>query len=56
MSQGGQLQPELNEVDTLFQQTSTITGVRRPNSTGKSRSGISTLIPSEIATAVELLE
>ena len=41
-------------VDTLFQLTSIIPGVRRPNSAGKSRSGSSTLIPSEIATAVEL--
>ena len=40
----------------LFQQISTIPGFRRPYSAGKFRSGSSTLIPSEIATAVELLE
>ena len=40
----------------LFQQTSRIPGVKKPNSAGKSRSGSSTLIPSERATAVELLE
>ena len=53
-SHGGQLQPELNGGDTLFQQTSTIPGVRRPNSTGKSRIGSSTLTSSEIATEKEL--
>ena len=36
-SQGGHLQPELNGGDMLFQQTSTLPGERRPNSTGKSR-------------------
>ena len=56
MSQGGQLQPELNGGDMLFQRTSTISGVMRPNFADKSRSGSSTLIPSKIATAVELLE
>ena len=53
-SQGGQLQPELNGGDTLFQQTSTIPGVRKPNSTYKSRIGSSTLTSSEIATEKEL--
>ena len=54
MSQGGQLQPELNGGGTLFQQTSTISGVRRPNSTSKSRIGSSTLTYSAIATEKEL--
>ena len=53
-SHGGQLQPGLNGGDTLFQLTSTIPGVRRPNSTGKSRIGSSTLTPSEIVTEKEL--
>ena len=52
-SQGGQLQPELNGSDPLFQQTSTIPGVRRHNSTRKSRIGSSTLTSSEIATEKE---
>ena len=38
----------------LFQQTSTIPGVRRPNSVSKSRSGSSTLTPSEIVAVVEM--
>ena len=53
-SQEGQLQPALNGGDTLFQQTSTIPGVRMPNSTSKSRIGSSTLTSSEIATEKEL--
>ena len=48
--QGGQLQPELNRGDMLFEQTSIIPGVWRPNSTGKSRIGSSTLTSREIAT------
>ena len=55
-SQGGHLQLELNGGDTLFQQTSTIPGVKRPSSAGKFRNGSSTLILSKIATAEELLE
>ena len=50
MPHGGLLQPEFNGGDTLFQVTSTILGVRRPNSTGKSRIGSSTLTSSAIAT------
>ena len=38
----------------LFQQTSTIPGVRRPNSTGKSRIGSITLTFSAIAAGKEL--
>ena len=53
-SHGGQLQPELNGGDTIFQLTSTIPGVRRPNSNGKSRIGSSTLTSSAIATEKEL--
>ena len=53
-SQGGQLKPELNGSDTLLQQTSTIPGVRKHNSAGKSVIGSSRLIPSEIAAAEEL--
>ena len=53
-SQGGQLQPELNGDDTLFQQSSTIPRVRRLNSTSKSRIGSSTLTSNEIATEKEL--
>ena len=49
-SHGGQLQPEFNRGDTLFQLTSTIPGVRRPNSTSKSRRGNSKLTSREIAT------
>ena len=48
------MQQELNEGDTFLQQTLTIPGVRRPDSTSKSRTGSSTLIPSEIATVEEL--
>ena len=55
-SQGEQLQSELNGGDMLFQLSSTIPGVRRPNSADKSRSGSSTFIPSKRAIAVELLE
>ena len=44
------MQPEFNGGDTLFQLTSTIPGVRRHNSAGKSRIGSSTLTSSEIAT------
>ena len=53
-SHEGQLQLEMNGGDTLLQQTSTIPGVRRPNTTGKSRFGSSTLTSSEIATEKEL--
>ena len=53
-SHGGLLQPKLNGGDTLLQLTSTILRVRRPNSTGKSRIGSSTLTYSEIATEKEL--
>ena len=53
-SHGGQLQPEINGGDMLLQQTSTIAGVRRPNTTGKSRISSSTLTSSEIATEKEL--
>ena len=53
-SHGGQLQPELKGGDMLFQQTSTIPGVRRHNFTGKSRIGSSTLTSNEIATEKEL--
>ena len=49
-SRGGLLQPGLNGSDTLFQPTSTIPGVRRPNSTGRSKIGSSTLTSSAIAT------
>ena len=49
-SQWGQMQPEVNGGDMLFKQTSTIPWVRRPNFTGKSRIGSSTLTSSEIAT------
>ena len=38
---GGLLQPELNGGDMLVKLTSTIPGVRRPNSTDKSRVGSS---------------
>ena len=48
------MQPELNGGDTLFKQTSTIPLVRRPNFTGKSRIGSSTLTSREIATEKEL--
>ena len=48
-SQGGQLQPEPNGGDTLFQQTSIIPGIKMPNTTSKSRIGGSTLTSSEIA-------
>ena len=41
------MQPELNGGDIIFQHTSTTPGVRRPNSTGKSKSSSSTLIPSQ---------
>ena len=44
---------KLNGSDMLFQQTSTMAGVGRPNSALKSKSGSSTLIPREIATAEE---
>ena len=54
MSQGGHLQQKIHETDTLLQQTSKIPGLRSPNSAVRSRSGSSTLIPSEIETA-ELL-
>ena len=47
MSQGGQLQPELNGVDMLFQLNSTIPGIRMSNSTHKSRIGSSTLTATE---------
>ena len=53
-SHGGELQPEMNGGDALFQQTSTIPGFRRPNSTGKSRIDSSTLTFSAIATEKEL--
>ena len=53
-SHGGLLHPGLNGSDTLFQLISTIPGVRRPNSTSKSRIGSSTLTSSEIATEKEL--
>ena len=49
------MQQKLNESDTLLQQTSIVSGIRRPNSAGKFRSGSSTLIPSEKVTAEELL-
>ena len=55
MLQEGHLQQKINENDTLFQQTSTITGVGKPNSAHKSGNGCSTLLPSEIATVEELL-
>ena len=54
-SQGGHLWQELNVNDTLLQQTSTISGVRRPNSAGKSWSGSSTLMPSESCGLVDRL-
>ena len=51
MSQGGQLQPELNGVDMLFKLTSIILEFGGPiNYIGKSRIGSSTLTSSEIAT------
>ena len=53
MSHGEQLQPELNGGD-IFQQTSTIPGVKWPNYTGKSRIGSSTLTSSAIATEKDL--
>ena len=53
-SHGGLLQLELNGGDTLIQLTSTIPGIRMPNSTGKSRIGSSTLTSSKIATEKEL--
>ena len=53
-SHGGLLQTELNGGDTLFQLTSTIPEIRRPNSTGKSRIGSSTLTSREIATEKKL--
>ena len=53
---GGQLQPELNGGDMLFQQTSTIPRVRMHNSTHKSRIGSSTLTSSEIATEKKVVE
>ena len=53
-SQKRQPQPELNGGDALFQQTSTIPGVRMPNSTGKSRVGSSTLTSSTIATEKQM--
>ena len=50
-SEGGQLQPELNEGGMLFQLTLTIPGVRRPNSTCKCM----VLIPSSgVAVVVNL--
>ena len=52
-SQEGQLQ-QLNQSDTLLQQTSKIPRVRRQYSEGKSKCGSSTLAPREIATAEEL--
>ena len=48
------MQPELNVGDTIFRQTSTIPGVRRLNSSGKSRISSSILTSSEIATEKEL--
>ena len=45
---------KLNKSDTLLQQISTSSQVRRQDSAGKSRIGSSTLTPSEIATAEEL--
>ena len=54
MSQGGHLQPELNGGDMVFQETSTIPGVRRPKSTSKFRIGSSTSTCSVIATKKEL--
>ena len=53
MLQEGHLQQELNVSDTLLQQTSTIPGVRRQDSDGKSRSGSSTSMPSKIVTTEE---
>ena len=50
------MQPELNGGDTLFQQTSIISGVWRPNSTGKSKIGSSISTPSEIATEYRVVE
>ena len=47
MSQGGQLQPELNGGDMLFQHTSLIFGVWRPNSTCNSSTLISSIITTE---------
>ena len=49
------MQPELNGGDMLFQQTSIISGVWRPNSISKSRIGSSTLTSTEIANEKELL-
>ena len=54
ISHGGQLQPELNGSDMLFELTSTIPGVRRRKFTSKSRIGNSTLPSSNIATEKEL--
>ena len=56
-SQGGQLQPELNGGDTLFQQTSTNfnnSWSQDAQFHNKSRIGSSTLTSSEIATEKEL--
>ena len=50
MLQGGQIQQKLNRSDVLLQQTSIISGVKRPNSASKSRSGSSTLMSCEIET------